>query len=446
MKISRDIFLIFFSAAFIFITIGFAAGAEDRIICDFCKRIIDARYYEFKDEHGHKIAVCESCYLHSNKCELCGIPVGKYDRQNGVYLCSSCRNDAKFCSICGALLKGRYFKTENSEEYYCPDCFNGEAKCALCKKPVIPPKDWDRKSRLLCADCSSKALYCSRCGALIDGEFGKFDKLGEVFCQTCLKTAPKCHLCKKPLLQNEGNVVRDKVICDYCFNKAERCALCGLPIVSSFYTFKYSEGKYCEWCIKNNPACSICSRPIGGEIFMFPDGRRLCKECHSEVIMDIKEIEKIKDEIVLILKKNYNINIQNLPQIEVVSSDKLKTHFDEKDKAKESPELGIFWSRGGKEGIYILEGLPKSLLYETLAHEIAHSYQFDLNPKLTTPKIVEGFAQWIASKILLSKGYYPQLDKLQERDDIYGQGFREVQYWELKNGFNYVVNKIKGEK
>lgn len=415
-------------------------------ICSICKSKIEGQYYEYKQADGSKIIVCAKCNYNSPKCEICEIPLRATEKYKGYNICSQCRKTAKFCSICGDLIKDTFYKTDSPEHYFCDSCYKKNPKCALCSKPVSPPSDWDGKSKLLCVSCKDKALYCSRCGALILKKYNKVEKTNEIFCEKCLKDAPKCDRCKKTLSSNEGIKVRDKIICNLCEKESEKCSLCNNPIIGEFYKFKYAEGKFCDWCIKHNPACSMCGRPIGGEIFLFPDGRKLCDECHKEVVFDAKEINIIHKEIVSIFKEDLDISLKSVPPIKIVDVDALNKIMDKNSKSKEITELGLFHVNNGDRTIYILQGLPKPYLYETLAHETAHCFQYEINPKLEDKKVIEGFAQWAASKILLRKGFYPALDKLMEREDIYGKGFREIQGWEQKHGKLYILGQIKQAK
>jgi len=114
----------------------------------------------------------------------------------------------------------------------------------------------------------------------------------------------------------------------------------------------------------------------------------------------------------------------------------LPTLDDSRDKPKKRiyAELGEFRRKGDRFTITVLESLPEETLYETLAHELAHAWQAE-NPVPNQRLIVkEGFAQWVASKVLKEFRFENSLKRLKTRDDLYGEGYRLMESIERKNG------------
>ena len=81
-----------------------------------------------------------------------------------------------------------------------------------------------------------------------------------------------------------------------------------------------------------------------------------------------------------------------------------------------------------------------------LAHEWAHAwiaqnakYKLDL-------KNEEGFCQWVASKVLINKGFDENLNILRNRDDLYGMGYRKMEKIEMSRGTPGVIEFIENSK
>jgi hypothetical protein len=90
--------------------------------------------------------------------------------------------------------------------------------------------------------------------------------------------------------------------------------------------------------------------------------------------------------------------------------------------------LGIYARRGIRRGIYVQNGLPRSLLLQVAAHEFAHAWQGENCPLLQDPLVREGFAEWVAYTLVGVFGQAQMQERMQSRPDLYGQGLR----WALK--------------
>ena len=75
-------------------------------------------------------------------------------------------------------------------------------------------------------------------------------------------------------------------------------------------------------------------------------------------------------------------------------------------------------------------GLPQIVLLEVLAHEYAHAWQSE-NCRQDLPiEELEGFAEWVAYKLLDGWGCYRRSERMLRRDDLYGRGLKLVLGWE----------------
>jgi hypothetical protein len=107
-------------------------------------------------------------------------------------------------------------------------------------------------------------------------------------------------------------------------------------------------------------------------------------------------------------------------------------------------EMGIFIERGDQREIVLLCGLPIPMIYETAAHELAHAWQAENCPPGQSLELREGFAQWVAAKILEIKGFTISLEKLQSRmDSPYGTGYHRMARIETPRGRSEVISYVR---
>ncbi len=86
--------------------------------------------------------------------------------------------------------------------------------------------------------------------------------------------------------------------------------------------------------------------------------------------------------------------------------------------------MGVYTRRGRRRGIYAAVGLPRLLLLQVAAHELAHAWQMESAPLLRDPLLREGFAEWVAYHVLLAVGEQDAAERIVAREDLYGQGAR----------------------
>ncbi len=107
-------------------------------------------------------------------------------------------------------------------------------------------------------------------------------------------------------------------------------------------------------------------------------------------------------------------------------------------------EMGVYIERGDKREIVLLYGLPIPMVYETAAHELAHAWQAENCPPKQSLQLREGFAQWVAAKVLKYKGFDAALEKLQARmDHPYGTGYHRVARIEASRGESTVIEYVR---
>jgi len=170
-----------------------------------------------------------------------------------------------------------------------------------------------------------------------------------------------------------------------------------------------------------------------------PDGRVACRECSAAAVRGFEEYLRIVKAVKLILKTELAMEIRNPITYKLVSS--VNEIWTKKELAR-TREMGKFVAKGGKEYIFILSDMPRGLCYETIAHELGHAWIHENVEPRPTPMLEEGFAEWVAAQVLRKKGYLNHLQKLEARDDLYGQGYQRFRDAEKRGGHRAVLRLL----
>jgi hypothetical protein len=110
----------------------------------------------------------------------------------------------------------------------------------------------------------------------------------------------------------------------------------------------------------------------------------------------------------------------------------------------DNPDLvGLFVHVGRLRAIYVEYGLPRIFFSEVVAHEYAHAWQAENAPLLADAELREGFAEWVAYKVMESWGCRLRLERFRARQDLYGAGLRRVLGWEAAGGVDEVLERIR---
>ncbi len=215
------------------------------------------------------------------------------------------------------------------------------------------------------------------------------------------------------------------------------CQICGIPITGVYYKIPGLPELYCEKCNKSLPHCFFCGRPVNEP---HGKGRIVCPECQREVIQDPQEsqrlVHQVRDWI------NTHLRLQMPSRVNFHFVEDLSPHVDVQLLGT-TRELGAFIKEGEEVRILLISGMPRARLIETAAHELAHVWQDGRVPKQQRLLLKEGFAQWVASKVLISFQCDQALQVLREREDLYGQGYRIIQSVEDRKGVLAVLEFAK---
>jgi hypothetical protein len=148
-----------------------------------------------------------------------------------------------------------------------------------------------------------------------------------------------------------------------------------------------------------------------------------------------------------IMAQDLGLQLSVQPSLVVVDRSQMLALLSQmKTNDTDQPEMvfGLFVRRGRKRAIYIENGLPQILVIQVLGHEAAHAWQGENCPLLHDPLFREGFAEWVAYRVLLALGAVKKAALMLQRTDLYGQGLQAALVLERQGGPAAVYGACQG--
>lgn len=237
-------------------------------------------------------------------------------------------------------------------------------------------------------------------------------------------------------------------ICEQCYEKKLKCASCGTPVGGQAFMLEGDHNFYCPQCFEGRPRCDTCDRPVGSHYWTRPDGRKLCDRCQSTAVTDPNVAYSLWRRVRATLAKNLGMTLGEPCQLRLVSRNQLASMIERSslhhlDADSRGRCFGLFMQQGHHKAIFIEYGLPQIVLLEVMAHEFAHAWQSEQTSLETPLELQEGFAEWVAYKLLSGWGCSRRSDRMLRRDDLYGRGLKLVLAWEREGGKAEVFRRIR---
>jgi hypothetical protein len=226
-------------------------------------------------------------------------------------------------------------------------------------------------------------------------------------------------------------------LCQTCLTQAPICTSCGKRIHGRYYRNGANAAIYCETCFKGQPRCDVCGGVAGPGIYRLHDGRHICGDCHETAIYDATRAGDLYGRVLGILLRDLGVQLSVPPALGLVDRHQMTALMARvKDKDADQPELvfGLFVRRGRERSVYVESGLPQILMIQVIAHELAHAWQGENCPLLRDPLFREGFAEWVAYRVLLALGAVKKAELMTQRTDLYGQGLQSMLALERQAG------------
>lgn len=107
-------------------------------------------------------------------------------------------------------------------------------------------------------------------------------------------------------------------------------------------------------------------------------------------------------------------------------------------------EVGLYTFEKNYHHIYIINNLAVDQFLGTAAHEYAHAWQTENCPLNQNIVLKEGFADWVAYKVLQMDGAINASQNIFYRSDpVYGKGFKIILSIEDRGGIQAVLDYVK---
>lgn len=297
------------------------------------------------------------------------------------------------------------------------------------------------------------AHFCHLCGTRLRSRYLVYNAT-LVVCAACDASSQRCARCGVPIAQSA--IQGTDPLCATCARDAPRCAGCRLPITSTWYTFEEllptgAPRKFCPRCVQGRPRCDLCRAPVADGAKPLADGQYRCALCLSEIVLDIADVVAIYHQAVAQVEQILRGQLRKMPRLETVSRRTMGEirrryeHRSSEPAAASHHVLGYFVQAHGVSTIYAEACLPRGLLLGTLAHELAHAWQTEQGLHLKDGMVREGFAEWVAYRVLTACGLPSLAERATRRDDIYGRGLRHFLNVENRFGYAGVVKRANGQ-
>jgi len=278
------------------------------------------------------------------------------------------------------------------------------------------------------------APICAACGQPIEGPV--FQTRGLYYHAEHFT----CAYCGKQI-RGSYSEYGGKVYHNDCFQEhvALRCALCG-EIIRGEYVQDYWGNSYCKRHDGEAPVCDSCGRFISQELtgggVRYSDGRFLCNICRNETVDDIDEILSLVHDVAGVMKSfGMDVDYRGI-KVDLVGRDHMQRlcghHSDGlRGFTDYQEDFRVFgYAKNRRMHMYLLYGMPRMEIISTIAHELAHVWQFNHGRFKNERSWAEGSCNYASYRVLANypgrESSFFRLSLSRDRDGVYGDGFRRV--------------------
>ncbi len=238
-------------------------------------------------------------------------------------------------------------------------------------------------------------------------------------------------------------------LCLQCYQERLRCTACDMQVGSQAFMLEGESQIYCKLCFEQRPRCDTCGRPVGAHYWTRTDGRKLCDRCQSTAVSDPAYAHALYRWVRATLARSLGMTLRNPCQLKLANRHQLlelieKSSLHSLDADSRGRCFGLFIREGAHQAIFVEYGLPQIVLLEVVAHEYAHAWQNENCLGELAPETQEGFAEWVAYKLLQGWGCHRRSQRMLRREDIYGRGLKIMLEWEKEGGQAGVFRRVMG--
>lgn len=259
-----------------------------------------------------------------------------------------------------------------------------------------------------------------------------------VVCGECSRTAARCRLCQLPIRPERAT----DGLCSVCAQHTLVCKSCGARIIDRYVQIN-DQGPYCQACFELRQRCDVCGVPLDSRAQSLPDGRAICSTCQQTAVVSAGQAKAIFDRTLQIIQTSIGIYLHHGVRFVVTDRPGLRAQVAKARHdvlAYADDVRGIYVREGPQRTIYVQNGLPRILMVQVIAHEWAHAWQMETCPHVRDPLEIEGFAEWVAYKVLQAMGAVKKMALMTARTDLYGQALNRMLARETRAGIRGVLS------
>lgn len=172
--------------------------------------------------------------------------------------------------------------------------------------------------------------------------------------------------------------------------------------------------------------CSVCGRSGDAPYGMtLPDGRGICQVCAATAVTDPEVAGGVFQNVVRMVEGILRLEVAHTDSVRLIHADEMSRLTGKGSRSREWT-AGLFTKHDKTHAVYLLSGLPFKMAYGVLSHEYAHAWQA-LNARANlTDEEREGFAEWVAYKVLAFHNYTEEAEHLKAKPAPYGTGLARM--------------------
>ncbi|GAC1362416.1 MAG: hypothetical protein NVSMB44_17770 [Ktedonobacteraceae bacterium] len=299
---------------------------------------------------------------------------------------------------------------------------------------------------------------CKGCGQPIRGNY--FQALGAVWHPEHFV----CAACTQPIGDTSFNIHEGAPYHIECYNRqiAPRCVYCSQPLAGT-YRIDYWGQKFCQEHEGQYPSCTHCGRLIPpAQIEQRGSGAQMmrCRVCRSTAVETAAEAKPLFSQAIRwvssqgLVYNNLHLGLElcereKLGQIlqgrnqghALGATTSVSHTYNGYDVHKEHTEVS---------GVAVLRGLPVTLFQGVTIHELGHVWLIVHGIRNLPDWAEEGFCELLSYRYYndqhTAESLFHSMSIEQNRDHVYGDGFRRIRVCADATGFPRFVELLRTTK
>lgn len=293
-------------------------------------------------------------------------------------------------------------------------------------------------------DAPARGRWCNLCGARLAVRINIGRSLVSLSALSHTQSSPLQHKVEWRTFGDSGAVWS---LCKQCYGERLRCSSCNVHVGNQAVMLRGGRQVYCAPCFEQRPRCDTCGRPVGALYWLHRHGRKLCDPCQSTSVGQTAHAHILYKRVRSGLMRALGMKLGEPCQLKMAGRRQMLSLIDKStlhslDADSRGRCFGLFLREGRHRAIFVEYGLPQIVLLEVMAHEYAHAWQSERCAANLPPEIQEGFAEWVAYKLLQSWGCRYRTARMLRRDDVYGRGLQMMLGWEEEGGVAEVFRRV----